>query len=200
MFRVWPLWHLHKFVPICIIEILFCNFDLYEISCRYYYLSCRITIPVVISRLKLLFSEHQELIEGFNQFLPEEFKITLPLTRRSDTNWKKTISFVNKVKVNFTTNKDLGSFKTPKFSHSSLMWWLQLAFSQERERYASFLQLITGYQEAGMNLQGLSEQVFVAIYHTLYFLYVYQKYIKYKLKNFKITIKSDKEHEEFGTS
>lgn len=51
-----------------------------------------------------------------------------------------------------------------------------------------------------MNLQGLSEQVFVAIYHTLYFLYVYQKYIKYKLKNFKITIKSDKEHEEFGTS
>lgn len=94
---------------------------MYEISSRYYILSCRITIPVVISRLKLLFSEHQELIEGFNQFLPEEFKIALPLTRRSDTIWEKPINFVNKVQVNFTTNKDLGNFKSLIFSHSSLM-------------------------------------------------------------------------------
>ncbi|KAK1359750.1 hypothetical protein POM88_044224 [Heracleum sosnowskyi] len=92
----------------------------------------RITIPVVISRLKLLFSEHQELLEGFNQFLPEEFKIVLPLTRRPDTTMEKPIRYVNKVKV---------------------------AFAQERERYASFLQLITGYQESGMSLQGLSEQM-----------------------------------------
>ncbi|KAL8098010.1 paired amphipathic helix protein Sin3-like 4 [Apium graveolens] len=94
--------------------------------------AARISVPVVISRIKLLFSEHQELIEGFNQFLPEEFRITLPLTRRSDTNWEKPISFVNKVKA---------------------------AFSQESERYVSFLQLLTGYQEAGMSLQGLSEQM-----------------------------------------
>lgn len=59
------------------------------------------------------------MIEEINDFLPEEFIIALPLTRRGDISIEGTVSYVNKVKVNFDSNKELGSFESLIFSHSS---------------------------------------------------------------------------------
>lgn len=65
---------------------------------------CRVDTAGVITRVKELFKGHQELILGFNTFLPKGFEITLqpedgqpPLKKRVE--FEEAISFVNKIKV-----------------------------------------------------------------------------------------------------
>jgi paired amphipathic helix protein Sin3a len=66
--------------------------------------SQRVDTAGVITRVKELFKGHQELILGFNTFLPKGFEITLqpedgqpPLKKRVE--FEEAISFVNKIKV-----------------------------------------------------------------------------------------------------
>lgn len=62
---------------------------------------CRITTPVVAAMVKLLFSDQQEFIEKFNQFLPAEYKIPLPLSRRLGVSLEGATSFIEKLKVHY---------------------------------------------------------------------------------------------------
>ncbi|ESQ28217.1 hypothetical protein EUTSA_v10019296mg [Eutrema salsugineum] len=52
----------------------------------------------VTSRMKELFKGQQELLLGFNRFLPTGFQITLP---KKHPGFKEAISFINKVKTRF---------------------------------------------------------------------------------------------------
>jgi paired amphipathic helix protein Sin3a len=68
--------------------------------------SQRVDTAGVITRVKELFKGHQELILGFNTFLPKGFEITLqpedgqpPLKKRVE--FEEAISFVNKIKTRF---------------------------------------------------------------------------------------------------
>ncbi|XP_010477744.1 PREDICTED: paired amphipathic helix protein Sin3-like 3 [Camelina sativa] len=68
--------------------------------------SQRVDTAGVITRVKELFKGHQELILGFNTFLPKGFEITLqpedgqpPLKKRVE--FEEAISFVNKIKARF---------------------------------------------------------------------------------------------------
>lgn len=88
----------------------------------------RITIPIVTSRVKILFAEHQELLEGFNQFLPAEHKIYVPLSRKSDFTFEEAMSYVNRVKA---------------------------ASPQDKGLYASFLKLLSAYRNANMSITEL---------------------------------------------
>jgi paired amphipathic helix protein Sin3a len=38
---------------------------------------CRIDVEGVVSRVKELFKEHEELLLKFNDYLPEEYKVSL---------------------------------------------------------------------------------------------------------------------------
>ncbi|KAL1218966.1 Paired amphipathic helix protein Sin3-like 3 [Cardamine amara subsp. amara] len=68
--------------------------------------SQRVDTAGVITKVKELFKGHQELILGFNTFLPKGFEITLqpedgqpPLKKRVE--FEEAISFVNKIKTRF---------------------------------------------------------------------------------------------------
>ncbi|KAF8083225.1 hypothetical protein N665_0787s0007 [Sinapis alba] len=67
----------------------------------------------VIARVKELFKGHNNLIFGFNTFLPKGFEITLDQVEEEEAPPKKTvefeeaISFVNKIKKRFQHNEDV---------------------------------------------------------------------------------------------
>ncbi|KAL1814711.1 hypothetical protein ACET3Z_017285 [Daucus carota] len=90
----------------------------------------RITTPVVAAMLKLLFSDQQDYLERFNQFLPAEHKISLPLSRRPDKSHEEATSFLQKIKE-----------------------------ALDRERYTSFLKVFDQYRAATMNILELSRKV-----------------------------------------
>lgn len=65
--------------------------------------SCRIDTAGVIARVKELFKGHNNLIFGFNTFLPKGYEITVideeeALPKRT-VEFDEAISFVNKIKV-----------------------------------------------------------------------------------------------------
>lgn len=60
---------------------------------------CRVATPVLAAMVKLLFSNKQELIEKFNQFLPAKYKISLPLSRRRNVSLERATDFIEKIKV-----------------------------------------------------------------------------------------------------
>lgn len=67
----------------------------------------RIDTGGVIERVKELFKGHQNLILGFNTFLPKGFEITLqnedePTSIKKPVEFEEAISFVNKIKVKTT--------------------------------------------------------------------------------------------------
>lgn len=69
----------------------------------------RINTKGVIARVKELFEGHQELILGFNPFLPKGFEITLPLEGdqlhvKKPLEFEEAVLFVNKIKVLMTLN------------------------------------------------------------------------------------------------
>ena len=58
----------------------------------------------VIARVKELFKGHNNLIFGFNTFLPKGYEITLDEDEappKKTVEFDEAISFVNKIKVNF---------------------------------------------------------------------------------------------------
>lgn len=75
--------------------LVMCHLDEHIIS----YLWCRITVSVVTSRVKVLFVNHPELLEGLNQFLPTGYKISVPFSRKSGFDFEEAMRFVNRVKV-----------------------------------------------------------------------------------------------------
>ncbi|KAF8390325.1 hypothetical protein HHK36_024850 [Tetracentron sinense] len=68
----------------------------------------RIDTTGVIARVKELFKGHNELILGFNTFLPKGYEITLPhedeLAQKKPVEFDEAISFVNKIKKRFESD------------------------------------------------------------------------------------------------
>ena len=65
--------------------------------------SCRIDTAGVIARVKELFKGHNNLIFGFNTFLPKGYEITVideeEAPPKRTVEFDEAISFVNKIKV-----------------------------------------------------------------------------------------------------
>jgi len=63
--------------------------------------SCRIDTAELIERVKEIFEGRDELIRGFNAFLPEESRIAVeePLVREQPVTYEETVGFVLRVKV-----------------------------------------------------------------------------------------------------
>ena len=65
--------------------------------------SCRTDTVGVIARVKELFKGHNNLIFGFNTFLPKGYEITLDddeaAPQKKAIEFQEAISFVNKIKV-----------------------------------------------------------------------------------------------------
>lgn len=77
-------------------------------DCFFYLLIyCRIDTTGVIARVKELFKGHNNLIFGFNTFLPKGYEITVieegeaPPPKKT-VEFEEAISFVNKIKVELT--------------------------------------------------------------------------------------------------
>lgn len=85
----------------------------------------RITTSGVISRVKVLFVNHPELLEGLNPFLPAGYKISVPCSSKSGFDFEEAMRFVNRVKE---------------------------AFPHDKVCYASFLKLLNGYHNANTNI------------------------------------------------
>lgn len=69
--------------------------------------SCRADTATVIGRVKELFKGHNNLIYGFNTFLPKGYEITLDEDEappKKTVEFKEAISFVNKIKVSYLTS------------------------------------------------------------------------------------------------
>ena len=66
------------------------------------HMMCRIDTEGVIARVKELFKGHNNLIYGFNTFLPKGYEITLddeePPPKKA-VEFEEAINFVNKIKV-----------------------------------------------------------------------------------------------------
>ncbi|KAK1357793.1 hypothetical protein POM88_051049 [Heracleum sosnowskyi] len=90
----------------------------------------RIAPAVVAALVKLLFSDKQELIERFNQFLPAKYKISLPLPRRRNVSLEGATGFVNKFKA-----------------------------ALDKERYLSFLRICNAYRTSTVNILELTRKV-----------------------------------------
>lgn len=66
--------------------------------------SCRTDTAGVIARVKELFKGHNNLIFGFNTFLPKGYEITLPEDEpppKKTVEFEEAINFVNKIKVKY---------------------------------------------------------------------------------------------------
>lgn len=66
------------------------------------HVGCRDDHNGVIKRIKVLFNGHNDLILGFNTFLPNEYTITLPLEEekpKSGVGFQDAFGFVTKIKV-----------------------------------------------------------------------------------------------------
>lgn len=61
------------------------------------YVGCRVDTNGVIARVKELFKGYDDLLLGFNTFLPKGYKITLP--EKKPVDFGEAIEFVNKIKV-----------------------------------------------------------------------------------------------------
>ncbi|KAL0662255.1 hypothetical protein Bca4012_099092 [Brassica carinata] len=62
----------------------------------------------VIKRIKVLFNGHNDLILGFNTFLPNEYTITLPLEEekpKSGVGFQDAFGFVTKIKARFSSDE-----------------------------------------------------------------------------------------------
>ncbi|CAN6933583.1 unnamed protein product [Brassica oleracea] len=62
----------------------------------------------VIKRIKVLFNGHNDLILGFNTFLPKEYTITLPLEEekpKSGLGFQDAFGFVTKIKARFSSDE-----------------------------------------------------------------------------------------------
>lgn len=65
---------------------------------------CRTDTAGVIARVKELFKGHNNLIFGFNTFLPKGYEITLPEDEpppKKTVEFEEAINFVNKIKVKY---------------------------------------------------------------------------------------------------
>lgn len=81
------------------------NFDIWACSCR-------IDTTGVIARVKELFKGHNNLIFGFNTFLPKGYEITVieeeEAPAKRTVEFDEAISFVNKIKVTLSLKMMLG--------------------------------------------------------------------------------------------
>ena len=60
-------------------------------------LVCRVNTDGVIEKVKELFKGYDDLLLGFNTFLPKGYRITLP--EKKPVDFDEAIDFVNKIKV-----------------------------------------------------------------------------------------------------
>ena len=58
---------------------------------------CRVNTDGVIEKVKELFKGYDDLLLGFNTFLPKGYRITLP--EKKPVAFEEAIDFVNKIKV-----------------------------------------------------------------------------------------------------
>lgn len=65
------------------------------------HVGCRVDTNGVIARVKDLFKGYDDLLLGFNTFLPKGYKITLPEDEKpkKPVHFGEAIEFVNKIKV-----------------------------------------------------------------------------------------------------
>ena len=66
------------------------------------HVGCRDDHNGVIKRIKVLFNGHNDLILGFNTFLPKKYTITFPLEEekpKTRVGFQDAFSFVTKIKV-----------------------------------------------------------------------------------------------------
>lgn len=72
-------------------------------SLSHCFVSCRTDTVGVIARVKDLFKGHDNLIFGFNTFLPKGYEITIDVDEtpppKKTVEFQEAISFVNKIKV-----------------------------------------------------------------------------------------------------
>ncbi|GMY24079.1 paired amphipathic helix protein Sin3-like 4 isoform X1 [Fagus crenata] len=98
----------------------------------------RIGVTHVVSKAKHLFMGHHELLLGFNTFLPEEYKITVPLIQGEPVskhpNFRTAINFVNRVKQRFV---------------------------DDEQRYQSFLRYLNEYRAGKKSLKKLVLEMFI---------------------------------------
>jgi len=61
----------------------------------------------VIERVQHLFSEHQHLVSGFNQFLPEGYQIEVEETPKPTMEFKHAVQYVSKIKERFSKQPEI---------------------------------------------------------------------------------------------
>lgn len=78
-----------------------------------FFFFCRIRVHEVKDKVVNLFCGHDDLLLGFNMFLPEEHKITIPVHKPlpppalPPVQLNEAVQFVNQIKVNACLNPGL---------------------------------------------------------------------------------------------
>ncbi|KAI3824945.1 hypothetical protein L1987_06418 [Smallanthus sonchifolius] len=129
----------------------------------------RLDTTGVIARVKELFDGHQELLLGFNPFLPKGFEITLPQEHEQNhvkkpLDLEEAIVFVNKIKMRFqgqdhvykyfldTLNKYIKENKPIKEVHQEVAALL----NDQQDLLKEFTNFFPDFSEAGSNHSGHS--------------------------------------------
>lgn len=124
---------------------------------------CRVDTAGVIDRIKDLFRGYNDLLLGFNTFLPKDHTITLsPEEEKPKTkvDFKDAISFVTKIKVckkMYTLRLCLFFFQVRFYFELSLL--LQARFGGDEHAYKSFLDILNMYRKDKKSITDVYKEV-----------------------------------------
>uniref|UniRef100_A0A1J3ES60 Paired amphipathic helix protein Sin3-like 5 n=1 Tax=Noccaea caerulescens TaxID=107243 RepID=A0A1J3ES60_NOCCA len=115
----------------------------------------RVDTNGVIARVKELFKGYDDLLLGFNTFLPKGYKITLP--EKKPVDFGEAIEFVNKIKARFGDDERaykkfldiLNMYRKETKSISDVYQEVTLLFQDHEDLLAEFVHFLPDYSGAG---------------------------------------------------
>ncbi|CAA7047392.1 unnamed protein product [Microthlaspi erraticum] len=115
----------------------------------------RVDTNGVIARVKELFKGYDDLLLGFNTFLPKGYKITLP--EKKPVDFGEAIEFVNKIKARFGDDERaykkfldiLNMYRKETKSISDVYQEVTLLFQNHDDLLAEFVHFLPDYSGAG---------------------------------------------------
>lgn len=145
------------------------------------FVHCRTDTAGVIARVKELFKGHNNLIFGFNTFLPKGYEITLddelePPAKKT-VEFQEAISFVNKIKVETFASSCYSTvikILVKQFLISDILFF-QRRFQNDEHVYKSFLEILNMYRKELKDINEVYSEVIIC--EALSFLYIIYMYV-----------------------